>query len=82
MRLRAAGYPLVPGSSKSFPGTQGLPVLLPGNESAGSGPEWTWDRRGRYAIALNRLLWGRRGLWTHALGVNSCLSTGLSGVKS
>jgi len=51
----AEGPPLVPGSSRSFPGTQGLPEIFLATGTDGSAPELTGNEKGRFAFALNRL---------------------------
>ena len=43
-QVRAAGPPLVPGSSRGFPGTQGLPEIFLTDESAGFDPAVTCGR--------------------------------------
>jgi hypothetical protein len=43
-QVPAAGPPLVPGSSRGFPGTQGLPEIFLTNESAGFDPAVTCGR--------------------------------------
>jgi hypothetical protein len=51
----AEGHPLVPGSAKSFPGTQGLPEILRGSKSPGPVQSYRAAGTARFAFPLNRL---------------------------
>ena len=45
----------MPGSSKSFPGTQGLPEILRAEGTDGSGSERAWGGNRRFVFPMNRL---------------------------